>query len=120
MTTTIDTTTFGSITINGTTYDFDVLIRSTGEIEKRKKKLSKQVYGSSHTLSKDEAKHCYEEGLRTIVIGSGHEGVLHLSEEATEYFEKKGIEVILCPTPEAIKIFNKRTPSTAGLFHITC
>ncbi len=120
MTTTINSVTFGSITINGTTYDFDVLIRSSGEIEKRKKKLSKQVYGSSHTLSKDEAKYCYEDGLQTIMIGSGYEGVLHLSEEATEYFRKKGVEVILCPTPEAVEIFNKRKPSTAGLFHITC
>ena len=38
----IDGTTFGEITIDGKTYDYDVVIRLSGEIAKRKKKLSKK------------------------------------------------------------------------------
>jgi hypothetical protein len=50
----IERTTFGTITIDGTTYD--VIIRLSGEVARRKKKLSKKYYGTSHVLSKDEAK----------------------------------------------------------------
>ena len=36
----IENTTFGSITVDGKTYEHDVLIRLSGEVVKRKKKLS--------------------------------------------------------------------------------
>src|SRR5215216_6956217 len=52
----IEGTTFGTITIDGKTYEHDVIIRLCGEVVKRKKKLSKKYYGTSHVLSKDEAK----------------------------------------------------------------
>ena len=57
----IDGTTFGSITIEGETFERDVLIRLSGEIKKRKKKLSKAVYGTSHIVSLEEAKHVKRE-----------------------------------------------------------
>src|SRR5262245_5602909 len=39
-------TTFGTITIDGKTYEHDVIIRRSGEVVKRKKKLSKKYYGT--------------------------------------------------------------------------
>jgi hypothetical protein len=47
----IEGTTFGTITIDGKTYEHDVIIRLSGEVVKRKKKLSKKYYGTSHVLS---------------------------------------------------------------------
>jgi len=58
----IESTTFGAITIDGTTYQHDVVVRLSGEVVKRKKKLSKKLYGTSHVLSKDEAKFLFEKG----------------------------------------------------------
>jgi hypothetical protein len=58
----IEGTTFGSITIDGKTYEHDVIIRLSGEVVKRKKKLSKKYYGTSHVVSKDEAKFVFEKG----------------------------------------------------------
>jgi hypothetical protein len=58
----IDRTRFGSVTIDGKLYEHDVLIRLGGELEKRKKKLSKAVYGTSHTISLAEARHVYQQG----------------------------------------------------------
>jgi hypothetical protein len=58
----IDHTTFGEITIDGKTYDHDVIVRLSGEIVKRKKKLSKKLYGTSHIVSKDEAQFVFENG----------------------------------------------------------
>ena len=47
----IDSTIFGAITIDGKTYDHDVVVRLSGDVVKRKKKLSKRLYGTSHVLS---------------------------------------------------------------------
>ena len=116
----IDGTTFGTITIDGKTYDHDVVIRLSGEIVKRKKKLSKRLYGTSHVLSKDEAKFLLEDGCEQIIIGSGQMGNVHLSPEAEAYFEKHGCKVLLKPTAEAITAFNRSHGKKVGLFHVTC
>ena len=116
----IESTTFGAITIDGTTYQHDVVVRLSGEVVKRKKKLSRNLYGTSHVLSKDEAKFLFEKGCDQVVIGSGQMGNVHLSPEAEAYFERKGCEVLLKSTPEAIRIFNRSRAKRIGLFHVTC
>jgi hypothetical protein len=47
----IDRTEFGSITIEGEVVEYDVIVRLNGKVKKRKKKLSKAVYGTSHTFA---------------------------------------------------------------------
>ncbi len=116
----IEGTEFGNITIDGKTYDFDVVIRLSGEIVKRKKKLSKRCYGTSHVVSKDEAKFVYEDGCKELILGTGQDDNVRLSEEAAEYFDKKGCKVNAQPTPEAIDVFNKSRKRKIGLFHVTC
>jgi hypothetical protein len=116
----IDGTRFGTITIDGSEIEHDVLIRLSGEVEKRKKKLSKAVYGSSHTISLEEAEHIFEKGAERLIIGSGQNGMVTLSAEAAEYFRKKGVRVELSPTPEAIQQWNKAKGPAIGLFHLTC
>ncbi len=116
----IDATNFGSITINGIRYDNDVIIRLGNSIEKRKKKLSKEKYGTSHIVSKKEAKFIYEEGAKYIIIGSGQYDALKLSDEALEFFKNKGCKVICKATPDAVKVWNETTGLKAGMFHVTC
>jgi hypothetical protein len=116
----IDSTVFGAITIDGKTYEHDVVVRLSGEVVKRKKKFSKRLYGTSHVLSEDEAKFLFEKGCDQVVIGSGQMGNVQLSPEAEAYFERKGCEVLLKPTPEAIRMFNRSSAKRIGLFHLTC
>ena len=116
----IDKTSFGSITIDGETYEHDILIRLDGEVKKRKKKLSKKYYGSSHTISLEEAEYVYEKGAQKLLIGSGQTGMVRLSDEAEDFFNKKGCEIYLKPTVTAIKEWNKVKGSIIGLFHVTC
>lgn len=116
----IDGTEFGSITIDGDRIEHDVVIRLSGEVTKRKKKLSKAVYGTSHTISLAEADFLYEKGAERLIVGAGQNGMVELSDEATEYFEKKKVLVDLAPTPEAIAYWNKAKGSVIGLFHVTC
>jgi hypothetical protein len=49
----IESTEFGSITIDGKKYEFDVVVRLSGEIIKRRKKSSKKYNGTSYVISKD-------------------------------------------------------------------
>lgn len=116
----IDKTTFGSITIEGELFEHDVLIRLNGKIEKRKKRLSKQVYGTSHVVSLAEAEFIYEQGAIKILVGSGQSGLVNLSPEAAWFFEHKGCTVELLPTPEGIRRWNELEERTIGLFHVTC
>ena len=116
----IEGTSFGSITIDGKTYDHDVLIRLDGAIAKRKKKLSKKLYGTSHVVSEDEAKFVFEKGSELLVLGSGQEGNVRLSPEAETYLTKKGCKVVIQLTPEALRVFNNARGKKIGLFHVTC
>ena len=116
----IERSTFGAITIDGKTYEHDVVIRLSGEVMKRKKKLSKKYSGTSHVLSKREAKFVFEKGCEQLVVGSGQMGNVRLSSEAEAYFAKKNCKVILQPTPEAIHVFNRSTAKKIGIFHVTC
>jgi hypothetical protein len=116
----IEGTTFGTITIDGKTYEHDVIIRLSGEVVKRKKKLSKKYYGTSHVLSKDEAKFVFEKGCEQLILGTGQMGNVHLSPEAEAYFAKMRCKVLLQPTPEAIQVFNRSNAKKIGLFHVTC
>jgi hypothetical protein len=116
----IDGTQFGSVTIDGEVFDHDVIIRLDGRVKKRKKKLSKAVYGTSHTISLAEAEHLYQEGVERLLIGSGQHGRVALSEEAAAYFAGNRCQVELLPTPEVIPVWNQAEGAVIGMVHVTC
>ncbi len=116
----IEATRFGQITISGRVYEHDVVVRSSGKVRKRKKKLSKKVYGTSHIVSLDEVRKIYEVDVPLVVIGTGQYGCLDLSEEARAYLEAEGVRIELAPTPEAIGILNSAPDPKIGIFHVTC
>ena len=116
----IDRTQFGSITIDGKVYEHDVLIRLGGQVKKRKKKLSKAVYGTSHTISLAEAKHLYQKGAVRLLIGAGQHGTIELSEEAAAYLERHRCQVELLPTPEVLPIWNQAEGAVIAMLHVTC
>lgn len=116
----IDATKFGSITIAGEVYDHDVQIGLDGKVKKRKKKLSSEVYGTSHTISLAEAKHIYDKGAERLIVGTGQTGLVELSAEAAAYFKDKDCKVKLLPTPQAIDAWNEAKGAVISLFHVTC
>ena len=118
----IDATEFGSITVEGAVFDHDVVISPDGEVSRRKKKLSKAVYGTSHMISLAEAKYVYGqyEGAERMIIGAGQYGRVELSPEAAQYLAGKRCDVVLLPTPEAIATWNEARGKVLGLFHVTC
>ncbi len=116
----LDGTGFGWLEVDGERYEHDVLIRLGGKVKKRKKKLSKRVYGTSHTVSLDEARHVFEDGATHLIVGTGQYGNVQLSSEAERYFSAHHCSVVLLPTPEAVAAWNAAPKTAIGLFHVTC
>jgi hypothetical protein len=118
----ITKTRFGSITVGGTIFRYDVIVRPDGRVKRRKKKLSSAVYGTSHTISRQEARYVRKQDrdARLLIVGSGQYGNVELSPEAARYLKRKKCQVILAPTPTAIDIWSKGNGPAIGLFHVTC
>ena len=116
----IQGTSFGSITIGEQVYNNDVLIRLDGQIEKRKKKLSKAIYGTSHMISLAEAQDLYQKGAEILVVGTGQFGLAKLSDEANLFFKEMNCQVKMLPTPKALEAWNQAEGAVIAVFHVTC
>jgi len=113
-----DAFSFGSIQIDGITYDHDVVIEG-GEIRKRKKKPSKKFrddYG--HTPLSVEEEIPWQ--CRRLVIGTGAYASLPVMKEVKLEAERRKIELLILPTAEAIKALQKGTAETNAILHLTC
>jgi hypothetical protein len=97
-----------------------VIIRPDGSVEKRRKKLSSVIYGTSHIVSVDEAKHIYEKGAERLIIGTGQQSLVQLSDQAADYLKRKQCEVLLMPTQQARRAWNQAEGIVIALFHVTC
>jgi hypothetical protein len=108
---------FGSICIDGTTYEYDVVI-DRGEIRKRKKKPSKKFREKfGHTplsLEEDIPWKC-----RRLVIGTGG-GALPVMEEVKQEARRREIELTILPTADAIKSLRENPANTNAILHVTC
>ncbi|MBS3752022.1 MAG: hypothetical protein KGY46_01375 [Anaerolineales bacterium] len=117
---TLNGTKFASIDVGNERIKNDILIRLDSTVEKRKKNLSKEIFGTSHTLSLAEAEHIYEAGAEGLLIGGGQFGRVKLSPEAEEYFQERECQVEIYRTPKAIQRWNEVQGDWIGLFHVTC
>lgn len=111
---------FGAIVVDDEELEHDIIIRLSGKVEKRKKKLSKAIFGTSHIISLDEAKYVYQDGAQRLIIGAGRHGMMILSGDADEFLKEKECKTELFLTPKAIEKWNMASGQVIGLFHITC
>jgi glucokinase len=116
----IQETEFGRITIDGRTYTHDVYIRAGGEVKRRKKKLAKSLYGTSHTIGPAELDRVCKGDPQVLFIGTGMSGVAKLSEDARQYLEERSIRCELLTTPQAVGAYNRCEQRKAALIHVTC
>ena len=108
---------FGSIRIDGTTYEHDVVI-DRGTVKKRKKKPSKKFREQfGHTpvsLEEDVPWKC-----RRLVIGTGT-GALPVMEEVKRQAARRKIELLVLPTAKAIEALRANPDDTNAILHVTC
>jgi hypothetical protein len=114
----VDDFSFGAIRIDGVTYDHDVVIDG-GDIRERKKKPSKRFRAEfGHTPLSLEERIPWD--CRRLVIGTGAYGTLPVMEDVSREAERRGVEVVVLPTVEAIKVLAKHADGTNAILHVTC
>src|SRR6266851_7563237 len=108
---------FGSIRIDGTTYEHDVVI-DRGDIRKRKKKRSKKFRDAfGHTplsIEEDIPWKC-----RQLVIGTGT-GALPVMKEVKQEAKRRKIELLVLPTTKAIAALKENPKAANAILHVTC
>jgi len=109
----INSSRFGSITIDGVTYNHDVYILPSGKVEER-------PYG--HTFTKEQVEHVLRENPDVVIMGKGDSGLASLSTDARTLLEKNGVEIIEDYTQNVVDEFNKlsETKRVAAIIHVTC
>ena len=109
---------FGSIEIDGVTYEHDVVIEG-GRIRKRKKGPSKALRGryghTPLTAAEDIPWPC-----RRLVLGSGASRSLPVADDVITEAERRGVELIVMPTVEAIEQLRRSGADTNAVLHVTC
>jgi hypothetical protein len=109
---------FGQITIDGVTYEHDVVI-DHGEVRKRIKKPSKKLRDAfAHTpLSAAEE---IPWKCRRLVIGTGLYGNLPVMDDVKREAVRRELELVILPTVEAIRALRKSPRRTNAVLHVTC
>jgi hypothetical protein len=108
---------FGSIRIDGTTYEHDIVI-DRGQVRKRKKKPSKKFRDTfGHTpISPKEA---IPWKCGRLLIGTGT-GALPVMDEVKDEAKRRKIKLVILPTREAIRELKQEPVETNAILHVTC
>jgi hypothetical protein len=109
---------FGSITIDGETYNHDVVI-DRGKVVKRKKKPSRKFREEfGHTPVSIEEKLPWK--CRRLVIGTGSYGSLPVMDDVRREARRRKIELLIVPTHEAMLAVADDPKDTNAILHVTC
>jgi len=108
---------FGSIRIDGVTYEHDVVI-DRERVRTRKKKPSKKFrdfYGHTPlSVEEDIPWKC-----QRLVIGTGT-GALPVMKEVTHEAKRRHVKLIILPTAEAIAELKEHPDQANAILHVTC
>jgi hypothetical protein len=109
----INSSSYGSITINNKTYHHDIYVLPSGKVVERE-------YG--HTFTKDQVEYVLKENPEVVFIGKGTSGLANLNSDARALLEKRGIEIVEAYTPAIRDKFNElaKAKKVAAIIHITC
>lgn len=113
-----DNFSFGSIEIDGVTWNSDVVI-DRGRVGKRRKKASKRFREEfGHTplsVEEDIPWKC-----RRLVIGTGAYGRLPVMEDLKREARRRKVGLLVVPTADAIEVLEKDAKKTNAILHVTC
>ncbi|UCD14646.1 MAG: hypothetical protein JSW60_04290 [Thermoplasmatales archaeon] len=111
----IESYSFGKIVINGKTYTSDVIVyldRVKGSWWRK----------SGHLLQKDDINDVLQYEPEILIVGTGAQGLMDITEETKQLVKSKGIELIAKETDEACRIYNelKKKRKVVAILHLTC
>jgi hypothetical protein len=110
---------FGIVEIDGKRYERDVMVVH-GRVERRHKRASRPLrdrYGHTPlSLAEPIPWTC-----RRLIVGTGEDGALPITDDLIAEAERRGVELIAVPTPEACRLLSRADPDdTAAILHVTC
>jgi hypothetical protein len=109
---------FGSVRVDGVTYDYDLVI-DRGKIRKRKKAASRkfrETYGHTPlSIAEDIPWRC-----RRLVIGTGADGALPVMQQVRDEARRRKVDLVILPTAEAIGTLTRAAADTNAILHLTC
>ena len=110
---------FGSIEVEGRTYEHDIVI-DRGAVRKRSKKASKPYRDKfGHTpLSADEE---LPWGGSRLIIGTGAHGSLPIMPEVMAQAARRHVDLVAVPTEQACRLISGLKPGEVrAVLHVTC
>ena len=108
---------FGSIRIDGETYEHDVVI-DRGQVRKRNKKPSRKLRDAfGHTPLSTEEEIPWK--CKRLVIGTGA-GALPVMDAVRQEAKRRKIKLAVLPTSEAIELLEREPENTNAILHLTC
>jgi hypothetical protein len=109
---------FGSVQVDGVTYDHDLII-DRGKVRKRKKAASRKFRGQyGHTplsIAEDIPWRC-----RRLVVGTGADGALPVMRQVQDEARRRRVKLVVLPTAAAIHALAQATADTNAILHLTC
>jgi hypothetical protein len=110
---------FGIVEIDGRRYERDVMVVG-GSVRQRQKKASRplrDVYGHTPlSLAEPIPWACHR-----LIVGTGADGALPIADDVLAEAERRGVELIAVPTPEACRLLSRADlDETAAILHVTC
>ena len=106
---------FGTITIDGTTYGKDVIIYPDHVHSPWRRK-------EGHLLQAEDLSGIIAANISLVVIGTGYYGAMAVPQEILSYLMSHNIKTLVDKTGSAVKLFNKNAAAShiAAAFHLTC
>ncbi|MFH0892382.1 MAG: MTH938/NDUFAF3 family protein [Candidatus Falkowbacteria bacterium] len=109
----IDGYVFGTISINGDTFNNDVEARWSGDVLKWKRK-------DSHSISLSDLEPALGQSPEVIYLGTGYDGTVRINEGMAEELKKKNIELIANKTNLITQEFNVAVYSKKKAIGLFC
>lgn len=111
----IDSYSFGSITIGGSTYRSDVIIypERVNSVWWRKE---------GHNLYPEDIEEIFKYEPEVLIIGQGSPGLMKVPGPTQKAIRDRGIELVVCKTEKAVKKYNDLSPSkkVVAALHLFC
>lgn len=111
----IDHYRFGSVRVNGQTYDEDLIVYQ-GE-------AASWWRAKGHSVCMDDVKDLLVRGPGVIVFGTGAYGMMRVPDTFRKSLEDRGIEVVSARTSKAVERYNglvEEGRDAAIAMHLTC
>jgi hypothetical protein len=113
----IDRYSFGRMAVGGREYTSDLIIHADGRVQ------DGWWRAEGHRLIADDIAAVLDSAPAKLVIGTGADGLMRVSESVLQSCARRGIKVEACRTAEAVLRYNRAAEegaTVAACFHLTC